>query len=502
MSAAPAPAPAPAPASNYGKHLLRGSVWMIAARWAMRLIGLVNTMILARLLAPSDFGLIAMVMLAYGLLETISYAGVDLALMRGGADTREHYDTAWTVQIMQGAFITVLMLASAPAVAAYFNEPRALAVILLVAPRALLDGMQNIGIVAFRKELDFAKEFRYTLYNRLLNFVIVIGAAIWFRNYWALVLGSLASSVIGLGLSYAMHPFRPRLSFARVRDIWSFSQWLMISRVGSYLSRKCDEFVVGGYAGTTAMGNYHVGSDLATLPSNELVMPIRRAMFPSLSKIADKPTEFAAAVLASFSAIAAMCLFVSACLLVVAPEFVAVMLGAKWTEAVPLIRWLAMFGAFSSLVLVLEVPLWVGGKTNLSAVQTWLEFAAMVPLSWFAVHHYGVEGAAAARAGVSLAMVPIMMMLTVRAGSLGLMQLLGALARPLAAAIIMVLVVQAIPFAQLGPALVVLIAKVALCLALYPTSVWALWVGVGRPQGFETTAMAQLGRLVAKWRPA
>jgi O-antigen/teichoic acid export membrane protein len=473
---------------------------MIGARWAMRLIGLVNTMILARLLAPSDFGLIAMVMLAYGLLETISYAGVDLALMRGNADSREHYDTAWTVQILQGAFITVLMLLSAPLVAAYFKEPRALLVILLVAPRALLDGMQNIGIVAFRKELDFAKEFRYTLYNRLLNFVIVIGAAFWFRNYWALVLGSLASSVIGLGLSYAMHPFRPRLSLARAKDIWSFSQWLMISRIGSYLSRKCDEFIVGGYAGTAAMGNYHVGSDLATLPSNELVMPIRRAMFPSLSKIADRPSEFATAVLASFSAIAAMCLFVSATLLVVASEFVLVMLGAKWVDAIPLVRWFAVFGAFSSLVLVLEVPLWVSGKTNLSAVQTWLEFAAMVPLSWLAVHHYGVEGAAATRAGVSIAMVPLMMLLTVRAGSLGFLQLCGALVRPLAAAVVMVLAVEAVPFAGLGPVVVVLAAKLVLCIALYPVSLWLLWIGFGRPAGFETTALHQLGRLMARRR--
>ena len=67
---------------QFGRQLLRGSVWMIAARWAMRLIGLVSTMILARLLTPEDFGLIAMVMLAYGLLETISYAGVDLALIK------------------------------------------------------------------------------------------------------------------------------------------------------------------------------------------------------------------------------------------------------------------------------------------------------------------------------------------------------------------------------------------------------------------------------------
>jgi hypothetical protein len=106
----PPAAPAAAPASQQAvTALTRGSLWMIAARWAMRLIGLVSTMILARLLAPEDFGLIALALLAYGLLETLSYAGVDLALMRQGNDSREHYDTAWTIQVLQGVFIAVCL---------------------------------------------------------------------------------------------------------------------------------------------------------------------------------------------------------------------------------------------------------------------------------------------------------------------------------------------------------------------------------------------------------
>ena len=483
-------------ADGYGKHLVRGSIWMIAARWAMRLVGLVSTMILARLLAPEDFGLIAMVMLAYGLLETISYAGVDLALMRSGADTREHYDTAWTIQILQGCFIAALLLLASPWTAAYFSEPRLVQVIYVVAPRAVIDGMQNIGIVAFRKELDFAKEFRYTLYNKLLNLAFVVGAALWFRNYWALVLGALTASVIGLVMSYVMHPYRPRLSLSKSREIWSFSQWLVISRIGSFLNRKCDEFIVGGSVGTMAMGSYHVANELATLPSNELVMPIRRAMFPSLAKIAKQPQAFGAAVLASFSAIAAMCLFVAFCLFAVAPELVAVVLGEKWSGAVPLMQLLALFGGFSALVLVLEVPLWVSGHTHMSAVQTWLELAIIAPSTWFAVRGFGVEGAAAARAAVSVAMVPMMMLLTSRTGSVGFFQLLGALWRPLVAALAMAFVVMAVPVP--GIAMLALLAKVVLCALTSPGALLVLWQLSGRPVGFERDALAQLRAMLGK----
>lgn len=477
---------------------MRGSLWMIGVRWAMRLVGLASTIILARLLAPDDFGLIAMVMLTYGLLETISYAGVDLALMRPGVTTRDYYDTAWTVQILQGLFTCLCLMALAPLVAAYFNEPRALAVMLLTAPRAVIESFGNIGVVAFRKELDFAKEFRFTLYSKLLNFVIVIGAALWLRNYWALVIGSLVAAVAGVSLSYLMHPFRPRLSMRKAREIWSFSQWLIISRIGSFLNRKCDEFVVGGFAGTAAMGNYHVANELATLPTSEIVMPIRRAMFPTLSKLGDQKREFSAAVLSSFSAVAAICLFLSFCLVVTAPEVVAIVLGPKWTDAVPLMKWMAVFGGFTALVLVLEMPLWVAGRTDVSAGQTWGELALILPATLLAVQSFGAEGAAAARAGVAVLMVPIMMMLTARWGSVSFLGLLGALWRPLTAAIVMALALYSLPLPALSPVILLLAIKVVLCVLVYVSTLMLLWLLSGRPLGLEATALGYARMLMQR----
>lgn len=471
---------------------------MIGARWATRLIGLVSMVILARLLAPEDYGLIAMAMLAYGLLETIAYAGVDLALMRQGNDSREHFDTAWTVQLIQGSFVALLLLIAAPLIAAYFSEPRALAVVQFVALRSIIEGAQNIGIVAFRKELDFAKEFRFMLYTKLINFLVIVGAAFWFRNYWALVLGSVSASAISLVLSYAMHPYRPRLSLAKASEIWSFSQWLVIARVGSFLNRRTDEFIVGGFAGTAAIGNYHLASDLATMPSVEVVMPMRRALFPNLAKLTRTPDDFANMVLNSFSTVAVLCFSVGFGLMAVAPEVVRVLLGQKWVDTIPLIQWLAVFGAFSGLALLLEVPLWVSGRTNLAALQAWLELALLVPLAWIAVQSFGPEGAAAARAGVAAAMVPVMMYMTDRAGSVTFAQLFGSVWRPLVAAVIMATILQWLPLPGTLAVVIVLAAKVSLGAVLYPMLLGALWLMAGRPAGFEAATLGHVRELVKK----
>ncbi len=474
---------------------------MIGARWAMRLVGLVSTMILARLLAPEDFGLVAMVMIAYGLFETIAYAGVDLALMRAETESREHFDTAWTIQLLQGLFVSLGVVIAAPLVARYFGEPRLDAVMLVVAAKAVVDGMQNIGVVWFRKELDFAREFRFNLYAKLGSFVIVIAAALWWRNYWALVVGSLAASFVTVVLSYTMHPYRPRLSLAKARDLWGFSQWLLLSRIGSYLNRKCDTFIVGGAVGTSSMGTYHVATELATLPSNELVMPIRRALFPNLARIADDREAFRRAAADSFSAVAVICLGVSVILWALAPQFVRVLLGSQWDAAVPVVAAMAVYGAASSLILVLEVPLWVAGRTSLSAAQAWCELALLAPLTVWAVQVGGVEGAATARAALSVAMVPLMMAFAVRAGNVGWGALLSAVWRPVAAAAGVAAAVLALPAAWAGPPLFELVTKGAVLGLVFIGIVMLLWALSGRAPGFEAAVLDLLGSKLRRQAP-
>ena len=485
-------------ANSYANHLMRGSVWMIGARWATRLIGLVSTIILARLLTPEDFGIVAMALIVSGLLETIAYAGVDLALMRADHDTRAHYDTAWTVQLIQAVFVAALLLFAAPLVAAYFSEPRAAAVIRLLAFKSVIDGLQNIGIVAFRKELDFAKEFRFMLYSKVLNFAIVVAGAFWLRNYWALAIGMTSAGAINVMLSYIMHPYRPRWSLAKVKQIWSFSQWLMISRIGAFLNRRSDEFVVGGIVGTSAMGSYHVASELSTMPSSELVMPMRRAMFPTLAKLSGESQSFGVAVLGTFSTITTVCLAIGFGLMSVAPELVKLLLGQKWLTAIPLVQWLALYGGFSALVLVLEVPLWVSGRTHFSAFQTWLELAILVPLVWIATKKFGIEGAAATRTVVCFSMIPVMMLLTARAGYLNIGPLFAALWRPLTAGVIMALLLWAIPFAAIVPLAIALALKVVLGALIYVSVTGGLWLLQGRPAGFEATALGQIKGWLAR----
>jgi len=163
-------------------------------RWGRRMIGLVSTLILARLLTPEDFGIVAMAATVASLLEMLTWTGVDLALIREREPTREHYDTAWTIKILQGVLVALLVLASAPIAAMVFDEPRVAGALALLSLRPVLDGLQNIGVVDFRRDLDFGKEFRFGMYQKLMSFSVVVVLAITLRNYWVMIIGMISAA--------------------------------------------------------------------------------------------------------------------------------------------------------------------------------------------------------------------------------------------------------------------------------------------------------------------
>ena len=465
---------------------------MVGMRWAIRMIGIVSVAVLARLLTPEDFGIVAMALVVAGLLDTLAYAGVDLALIRSKADTSEHRNSAWTIQVLQAAIVAALLIAVAPLAAAYYSEPRVAIVIRCLAVKAFIDGFQNIGIVAFQKELDFAKEFRFNVYSRLLNLVVAIGAALIFRNYLALVIGMLSGALITVVLSYAMHPYRPRFSFAKLKNLSSFSTWLLVSRVGTFLSGGSDQFIAGGIVGATSLGNYNVATQLATIPSVELVMPMRRALFPNLSKLQEEPAAFRKMVLQAFSTLAILCFSLGLGLVMTADEVVPIILGTQWHDSIPLMKWLALYGAFAGLASMLEIPMWVMGNTQRTALLAWLQVVFLVPLIIFSIGEYGIVGAAMSRAIVAIVMLPLALYLTSRVCPISFRDLASALWRPLVAGVLMVAGLS-LPFDYSTNLVLALVEKVAIGAFVNMSALLLLWLFSGKPDGIEAAVLRHVG---------
>ena len=361
-------------------RFVAGTIWMVAMRWAMRFVGFFSSIILARLLAPEDFGLVAMAMIVVALVDALSDSGVDLALIRERDSEKKLYNAAWTIQVIQGIFVAAVMLGSIPVAVSYFGEPKLTMIISLLALGHFLYSFKNIGTVQFRKELDFAREFRFLVSVRLLSFISTVGLAFWLRDYRAIVYGMLLKSLYEVALSYLMHSYRPGFTFSGMKQIWGFSQWLLASSVIGVANSKASQFVVGSSLGTTALGFYYMASEVGAMFVQEIVMPMGRGLFPNLSLLQDDKVKFTETCIKMLGVVAMLCLPVGFGLSLVSLELITLFFGQKWAGSAPILEWTALGAAVASISASLNLVLMVKKKLNLTTMKAAIEFCVLIPL--------------------------------------------------------------------------------------------------------------------------
>lgn len=482
-----------------GRELAVGSAWMVAMRWAIRSVGLVSTVVLARLLAPDDFGVVAMAMVAVAILQSFTQSGVDLALLRADEPTREHYDAAWTLEIIQGIALAVALFATAPLVAGQFEDPRVTEVIRALSVAGLIGGFQNIGVVNFRRTLDFRREFRFGVFKKLSSFVVTIAAALWLRNYWALVIGQVAGRLAEVVLSYVMSDYRPRLALARIREIWGFSRWLVLARFTMLVNRQFDRWVVGTIGGAGAMGNYFIAQDFASSPSDEVVAPMARAAFPVYSRLRADPAGLADALRRMLASVAAITFATGLGIAAVAEDFVYVVLGPKWSGAVPLMPWLGLFAAVYGVVRTLDTFLIATGRERLSSLVALAYAIAVVPVLWFAGQGGGVDAIAATKALTVFALVGILARVVASTPPLALGAVWSACWPSVFAATAMFLSVRGLQsFWDVGGHFPGLCRDVIVGAVVYIGVGLLTWVARGRPAGIEQDLIDTLGRALRR----
>ncbi len=484
--------------SIYG-HMIRGSAWALLMRWGMRAIGIVSIMVLARMLTPEDFGIVAMNAVTIGLIQVFSDMGISMMILREKSLTSTLCHTAWTMQVLQGIAIALVLVAVAPLAVRYFGEPRLLEVVYVAAGMAVINGAESIGMTLARRELDFAKDFRFNMYKRIIVFVATIVLAFILQNYWALVFGQVCGAFAGLALSFGMHSYRPRLSLRHGKRFLIFSLSIIPLSIGRFLVGKVDFLVVGRLSTTALAGSYQVVADLAAMTTREITAPVGRALFPSYAKLLDQPEELSAAVLRVFGSIAMICVPLGLGLSVVADDFVPVLLGDQWIDGVPLLQWLAVLSVAGALNRNMSGSiLVVTGHERLSMYAVWCQLAALVPAVLIGGHLNGALGVAQGATVAALLVLPLMAHFLTMAVQLTIGALARAVSRPLIAGALMVTALELITLEELELAAVRLFFDVLIGAAAYAAAIFCLWWASGRPAGVEASAVAWLTRTVRR----
>jgi len=478
-----------------GGEMLHGSFWMILLRWTIRLTGLVSTIVLARLLTPSDFGVVAMAMIVVGMLEVLNQTGQKLAIIRQRDPSRDHYDAAWTISVSLGLLTGIAICIAAPFSALYFHDPRVVPVIQCLALRAVLGGFENIGATDFRRDLKFHIYFLYNSCPKIISFVVTVGLAVLWQNYWALVVGILVSQLSLTVLSYVMHPFRPRLSLKKFSDIGKFSAWTFMRSLGFYFNQQVDGIVIGGISGAASMGRYAVASDVSSSPFLEINDPMIAVLYPVMSRLQDDLDELRALYLRTVGWSTIICVSGSVGVALVAEQMVKVILGDKWLDVIPLMGWLALSGGILGVSSATYTLFDALGKPHLGARMQWVRVVMLavilVPVGYFT---HNLVAIAMARLAAITIFVPTLFRTAGNVLGIRTADYFHVVWRPIAAAIVMALVVTALERYVQAPLVMELLLKIAAGATTFGATLLALWHLNGRPSGPEQDIVSQIGK--------
>lgn len=475
---------------------------MVALRVLKRSIGLVSTIILARLLVPEDFGIVAMATALMTFVVMFSELGVETVLVRKTTVDDVDLNSAWSLQVTLGLFQAFALLALAWPMAGFFEEPRLEPVVCVLAVGVFIHGFRNIGTVAFRREMTFSKDFLLEGAKKGTAFLVTVPLAIIFHSYWALVAGIVAARLSHVALSYIMHPFRPRWSRARWKEIFGFSKWLLANSGLQFLTEKGPIFVLGRVSGAQGAGVFNIAQEIAMFATRELVTPINRAILPGYARMKENPEQLKRGYLDVLGMVALVLVPAGLGLAVTAELLVPVALGSNWMDAVPLVERLACAGAVMgvlanapSVFLALGRP-WL--VTALGAVRNVVLIPSMIAGGILV----GAEGVAWALLATSLVMVPVNLGLVARTLTVGLMEIGGRLVRPLVGAGTMALTLKLalVPFLTQNTGANLAVATVLSVLAgafIYFAIVGLLWWIFGGTSSSES----QLARLAEEKFP-
>jgi O-antigen/teichoic acid export membrane protein len=485
------------------KRVTSAASWSVAIRLIERIVGFGSTLIFVRLLSPADFGVMAMGTSVLAIVSTFTEFGFSQALIQLKDPDRRAYDTVLTLNVLTGAIVAVVLVLAIPAAQSWYGDERVVTVMFGLAAVSFTASWRSVGLIQRERELDFRPIFNVMMARKLAAVAVGVGFAFLWRDYRALLIGLLAGAAVEVGVSYALAGHRPRLTLARTREVLSFSIWWMLNQAVSVSNQRGRDVLIGMRMGPGPLGQYAVATDLAMLPTNELVVPLTRALFPGYVEMRDELGRLHSAFVRVWAAVALVAVPSAAGIACLAPLITTVILGPQWVGVELLLGPLAAVGAVTALGHTFWPPILVRHGPKLLLVVTIVGTLLVLPAFGIVLWQYDLRTAIIAGALASVVLVVGTGTYVVRSLGGRLRDLLVGLVRPALAGAAMA--AGLLPLTTLVPAgagwgvlFVCLLALVAAGALLYAGACLSLWWLAGRPVSAEQDLLAFVARRLPK----
>ncbi|MDE2318556.1 MAG: lipopolysaccharide biosynthesis protein [Rhodospirillales bacterium] len=370
---------------------------MVAARLLSRIIDLCALLILARLLTPVDFGLVAIAMTMVTLLEAALELPLSQALVQLPYIEPHHFHTAFTISLLRGLVLFALCFSFAPAFAKWYGHTSLTPLVQALSLAPAIRGLQNPRLAEYAKALNFKYEFYLELAGKSLAFLSGSIAAYLTHSYWSIAICTIISPVSTSLLGYIVIPYRPRLSLQDWRLFRDFLGWISFSQIVSALNFQSEQLLLGKLMPTKTFGLFTTASNITYIPIAALFGPVLRPLLSAFTQVRGEKIRLSDIYQRASSAVVTIGLPVLIGLAAIAQPLVWVLLGPQWAAATPLFRWLSI-SIIPYLFGMLLTPLGMAtGHSREIARRNSVQLFVKLPLLIIGVVQYGFAGVIAAR---------------------------------------------------------------------------------------------------------
>ena len=374
---------------------LRGGLARFGALGATFLLRMGAIMALARLLSPKDFGLVGMVAAFTGVLSFLRDFGLSAAAVQRTTISEEQSSTLFWINIFVGTLLGLIAVAMAPAIAAFYGEPRLFAITAVLALGFLFNSAGTQHAALLQRQMRWTTLAVISVVSLMVGTAIAIGGAEAGYGYWALVWMSIASPLagtLGFWMATGWVPGMPQRQVG-VRSLMLFGVTVTLSSLVTYVAYNAEKVLIGRFWGADAIGIYGRAYQLVNIPTEQLHSAVGEVGFAALSKLQDDPIRLKRYFLKGFSLFLGLALPITLACVLFADELVFVVLGPKWKDAAAIIRLLAPAIAIFAIINPLE---WLIFSIGLGArtLKIALVFAPFMITGYVIGLPYGPKGVA------------------------------------------------------------------------------------------------------------
>lgn len=321
----------------------RGLSWSFVLLLGRYVLSIASTAVLARILSPTDYGLMGMVTTITVLGQAISDFGLSWATVQRERLTRDQVDALFLINCSFGLFLSALCFLSAPYIATFYHRAELTKIIMAASGTLLLSAVAVQPTALMRRQMKLKELNLCTLWSLLISAVVTIALALLGFGYWALVFQLVLQQGINAGLSFPLSGYYPRLprTFLHIGSLLSFGGYSAAYGLINYFARNLDNVLVGKYWGATALGYYSRAYFLMTLPSMIVMGVFGGVLIPAMASLRTEPARMQAAYLRALRLITVSGCTFAVALAAAAPELVDFVYGPKWRAVVPILLWLS-----------------------------------------------------------------------------------------------------------------------------------------------------------------